>query len=843
MNNGNGVELIASNVLFYNNYIHVKGIAVASGIFTDQHSDNCHILFNSINITNSNSQSDAITIGDADNLEIKNNVFANNGGGYAIKMPVQPTGFQLDFNDYFTTGSQLAELNGSNIQQLSNWQSATGMDANSFSFNPYYMSATELRPFQRELNGAGIPITGVLFDIDNQIRDANAPDIGADEFMVDFGLIQLLSPDLHCELTANDTVTVQLKQFGDIPFTNIQLAYQVNGGTIFNEVLVGSIYNDIIYTFNQTQNLSGYGTYVFKVWLVNSFDDNVNNDTLIVERYSNPAPQISLNQTSGCSGTAIQYNAGATIAAGYIDYFYWDFGDGTSDTVQNPNHLFDTSGTYSVHLYVYSDVGCYSDTIFSTTVLTTPQADFSATDVCFGNAVLFNNLSTVSSGTMTFSWDFGDGSTSLFENPDYTYQASDTFTVMLSAMGNNGCADTMYHDVIVYPLPYLAFLNLPSSFCNNDTAMLLSIEPPGASVLSPAYSNGWLDPLLSNIGNNSISISYGNNFGCIDTLVENYHVYEAPVAEIVGLLSQYCISGLDPEIIGNPVGGVLTGPGIIGNQFSISNAGTGIHTICYSVTDINGCSDSMEQSVEIAEFNTFSLNFVVDSITCNGQSDGAIDLQVDFSVANYNQVEWSNGDVAEDISGLWAGWYEVTVSDSYGCTFSDSVLLSEPHGILISDSIIPPTCIFAEDAAIFVQASGGYPPYSFSWFNFEDTDSISNLASGTYSLEVIDTKSCRKDFILTIEPSELPCLEIPNVFSPNDDGINDSWLIDGIEYVPHCEIKILDRWGRTVFESLGYAVPWDGKYDNKPLQSDAYFYFIEYNNGAPPVTGKVSIVY
>ncbi|MEA3445483.1 MAG: gliding motility-associated C-terminal domain-containing protein [Bacteroidota bacterium] len=1146
VNNANAVELHAPNISFYNNFIHVKGIGQNSGIYTDQNTDNTKIFFNSINLTNTNAQSAGITIGDADNLQIKNNIFANNGGGYAVKMLSMPTGLQLDYNGYFSSGIQLAQLGSTNYSQISAWQTATSLDANSLNYNPYFMTDIELRPYQRELNGAGIPIAGILLDIDDQIRDENAPDIGADEFMVDFGITSVLSPDLHCALTVNDSVTVSLKQFGDIPFNNIQLAYQVNGGTIFTDVVTGSINNDITFTFNQTQNLSGYGTYIFKIWIINSFDDNINNDTITVYRYSNPVPQITANQTTGCAGTAIQFSANATIATGTIGGYFWEFGDTTVDSVQNPIHLYDTSGTYTVHLYAFSDVGCYNDTFFQSSVLTTPQADFIANNTCLGDTVFFTNLSTVNSGTMSYAWDFGNFGSSSFSDPYYLFSISDTFNVMLAALGSNGCADTIYQEVVVYPLPALSFLNLPTSFCSNDTALLLTVLPTGATVNSSACFGGWFYPSLATIGSNNISINYMDSLGCSDTLIASVDVLQAPTTGINGLASQYCISGEDPIISGFPIGGSFSGPGISGDQFSIANAGIGTHTLSYTFTSTNGCSDVAGQTVQVAEFNTFNLNFVVDSISCYGYSNGGIDLQVNFSTQNYSTLNWSNGAVSEDIFGLATGMYSVTLSDNFGCIFSDSVFITDapnisisftetnllcygnsdgaiatsvfgatppynsflwssgeitqdianipagnytititdannceftanttitqpddllfnfsliepkcydeatgaidlslsgatppfgnfhwsnsavtedlaniPSGnysitlsdansctftnninlsqpdsislvfnvsdvlcygenngevdlsisggtapfpiihwsngtfaedisnlapgnyqltvtdhnnciqygevnvdepevltflssetnvlcygeatgiiqltalggvspyhylwedsstdfmienleagdysvsiydtnncetkgiisinsspeITINEFITSPSCIFAEDATISVDVSGGISPYSYIWSTSDISPSVTNLPAGDYNLMLTDSNLCQKDFIFTIPASEIPCLQIPNVFSPNDDGINDNWIIEGMEFVPTCKIKVLDRWGRTVFESSGYPIPWDGKYDNKPLQSDAYFYFIEYNNGAPPITGKVSIVY
>ncbi len=740
--NSNGIQLSSANIWVHNNFVQIEGQAVKSGIYSDTYANNCKILFNSINLTSTNSQSTAITIGNANNLEIKNNIFANNGGGFAIKMQTQPTGLQLDYNNYFTSGNQLAQYNSTDYQQLSTWQTATGMDANSLSYNPYYISDTELRPYQRELNGAGIPITGILLDIDDQIRDENAPDIGADEFMVDFGITDIFSPDLHCALTANDSVTIQLKQFGDIPFNKIQLAYQVNGGTIFTDVATGSINNDITFTFSQTQNLSGYGTYVFKIWIINSFDDNINNDTIIVERYSNPIPQITITQSTGCAGTPIQYSTNATISVGTIGGYFWDFGDSTTDSIQNPGHLYDTSGIYSVHLFVYSDVGCYNDTVFLSSVLTTPQANFITGNVCLGDTAFFTNLSTVSSGNMTYSWNFGNTVTSTDPNPFTLYSQPDTFHVMLATTGANSCADTFYQNIVIHPLPALSFLNLPVSFCSNDTALMLSTLPAGANVNSTAYANGWFYPSLASIGTNNISMNYTDAFGCSDTIITTVDVFQAPGVAISGLGPQYCISGEDPVITGTPQGGSFSGTGIAGNQFSIANAGIGNHEVSYSYTASNGCSDIVSQWVQVAEFNQFNFDFIVDSVVCHNTQTGGIDLVVNYTQQNYSSLVWSNGVSSEDLAMIPTGMYGVSVTDTWGCTHSDSVFLSNPDTLAVQSTVIDVACHGDNSGSINLTSSGGQSPYLYSWSNSSSQAVLQNLPAGSYIYTVTDNLGC-----------------------------------------------------------------------------------------------------
>ena len=743
INNANGVELRTVNTTFYNNFIHVKGIAAGTGIFTNQLADNSKILFNSVNITNTNAQSLAINIANADNLRIKNNILTNSGGGYVVKMPTMPLGLQLDYNNYFTTGSQLAQYGNTNYAQLSNWQAATSMDANSLNYNPFFMSYIELRPYQRELNGAGIPIVGILLDIDGQIRDENAPDIGADEFMVDFGITDLLSPDLYCDHTATEPVTISMKQFGDTPFNNFQVSYQVNGGTIYTEIVPGSINNDIIFTFSQTQDLSIYGTYIFKFWIVSSYDDNINNDTLIVERYSNPVPHISMSQTMGCTGTPIEFTANATVDSGTIGSYFWDFGDGTTSPLQNPSHLYNTAGTYTISLYAYSGLGCYNDTAFQTIVLASPHAEFfTSGNVCLGDTVLFSNLSTVSSGTLSYLWDFGNSDSSIVSDPFYHYTVSDTFNVMLAALAQNGCADSMNQQVVVYPLPDLAFLNLPATFCSNDTALLLALQPPGATVVSSAYSSGWYYPSLASIGGNTISMSFIDNHGCSDSLFKSVDLLQAPTSIISGLASQYCISGEDPTISGLPAGGSFSGPGISNNQFSIADAGMGTHDISYSYSVANGCTDVAVQTVEVAQLNTMGLSFLVDSISCFGYSNGAIDLQVSFTVQNYSTLNWSNGAGTEDINGLASGMYSVTLGDNLGCFFTDSVFLIDPDTFIALENIQPVSCFGGNDGTVSLSVIGGLSPYSFEWSNVATSGSLQNLFTGYYDYTLTDVLNC-----------------------------------------------------------------------------------------------------
>ncbi|MFM7729782.1 MAG: gliding motility-associated C-terminal domain-containing protein [Flavobacteriales bacterium] len=91
-----------------------------------------------------------------------------------------------------------------------------------------------------------------------------------------------------------------------------------------------------------------------------------------------------------------------------------------------------------------------------------------------------------------------------------------------------------------------------------------------------------------------------------------------------------------------------------------------------------------------------------------------------------------------------------------------------------------------------------------------------------------------------------PPISIYNTFTPNGDGINDSWRIRQIERFENCQIEVFDRWGQSIFKSIGYAQPWDGTFKGRPIPTGPYYYVIELNSldvTIPPIMGVVSVVH
>ncbi len=348
----------------YNNYIYTYGDIPGTGIGML----NCHnseLYFNSLNIANTvlGQESRVLLLDGGHQHVIKNNIFSVKTAGYPALITPGTSGFTFDYNDYYNLSGIIGRYNDMDYSNLSEWGQAISGDANSKNVYPNFASEDNPLPYQRELNGAGIPISEILLDINGKIRNDQAPDMGCVEFTIDFGVTDLISPTLDCYHTELDSVTIYLRQFGDVPFIDLKLAYQVNNGPVHYDVVPGTIYNDLVYTFNTTVDMSQDGEYFFKVWLINALDDNINNDTLKTWRYSKPSPVVSFQYDNQCTGTEVRFSGQASIAEPYsIASYEWIFGDGMTSYEQNPTHVYEQAGTYSVIFRAYSNSGCYSST-------------------------------------------------------------------------------------------------------------------------------------------------------------------------------------------------------------------------------------------------------------------------------------------------------------------------------------------------------------------------------------------------------------------------------------------------------------------------------------------------
>jgi len=181
-----------------------------------------------------------------------------------------------------------------------------------------------------------------------------------------------------------------------------------------------------------------------------------------------------------------------------------------------------------------------------------------------------------------------------------------------------------------------------------------------------------------------------------------------------------------------------------------------------------------------------------------------------------------------------SGSYVDTLMAANGCdslvttilTVLPSVNLGKDRVICLGDSI--------------VLSPGNYS--SYLWQDNTTAPQYVVTVPGTYSVRVTDENGCSSADTVVVKGINCSLSNIPNTFTPNGDGINDTWQINALEAYPQCIMRIYNRWGQLVFSSVGYATPWDGTSNHKNLSVGTYYYIIDLKNDAPPVSGFVTII-
>lgn len=269
-----------------NNYINMGGTSSLRAIYLND-CDTSLVVYNTVFVNSSSAGSSAFYDDGLNyNSQVKNNIFYNQGGGYAIFVDYTTGSANTDYNNYYTTGANFGYWNGV-VTDLTNWRSTSGRDSNSHSALVIFDPDTNLHIGAASMNGRAIPIPGISTDYDGDIRDSVRPDIGADEFDLPPNDVAITSFDAPKApfFAGNSDIKVSVLNNGEDTLTSVSINWTVNGFAQPAYFWTGSLLSG-----DQLDSIS-IGTYSFlnnmahdvKVWSSfpnNSIDANNENDTV-----------------------------------------------------------------------------------------------------------------------------------------------------------------------------------------------------------------------------------------------------------------------------------------------------------------------------------------------------------------------------------------------------------------------------------------------------------------------------------------------------------------------------------------------------------------------------------
>ena len=506
-----------------------------------------------------------------------------------------------------------------------------------------------------------------------------------------------------------------------------------------------------------------------------------------VKTFDPPSSAFSFNNTC-LFDSAVFTNASAGPIMGTTANWSWDFGDGSpvNTNVWSPGHLYAAPGNYQVTLITHSsNLGCPDTLESALIVFPMPVAKYSFNNVCLNQAMNFNDSSTVASGTVTgWSWNFGDGTPiNTSQNPDHTYINFGTYTVTLIVTTNNGCKDTIAKNVVVHPLPTVQY----------STANVCDGSIVSCSDLSTIPVTDTIQTWTWNFGDNS----------ALSTTQNTSHLYGGPGSYSVQLIAGSffgCSDSVTKTSIINP------NPVVI---YSGDDT-VGCETLC--VNFLNGSTVLTGTIVQTAwNFGDGS------SISTTQNPDHCYINDSVYSPNSFNIVLTLTSD---------SGCVSVVTKNNYITVYPNPV----------ADFTVQPEITSIIDPIISIKDFSTGTNF-WSW-NFGDSviSAVFNPPphtyqdTGTYTITLITTTNynCADTAYqsIIIEPEFL--FYIPNAFSPNNDGINDSFSGKGM-FITNYEMMIFDRWGNMVFFTDDLNIPWDGKanHGNEIAQGDVYVYSIK----------------
>lgn len=268
------------------------------------------------------------------------------------------------------------------------------------------------------------------------------------------------------------------------------------------------------------------------------------------------------------------------------------------------------------------------------------------------------------------------------------------------------------------------------------------------------------------------------------------------------------------------------------HQYTTAQSFPVILSISYD--GVTGCASISNQSLVVSDA---AQPIITPSLTeiCPGEET---DLTV--SGGTFTNFDWTPSGTGNPLTVTEGGDYTVTTTDANGCLAIANVTITDkPTPTVVID---PPAATVASGQTIQLTASGA-ETYIWSPAELLDSPTIPNPMATPFStttFTVIGSTAGQCDVEKTVVITVDGEIKIPNVFTPNGDGNNDTWKIPGYETTSNCLVIIFDRDGSKVVEGYANNLLWDGTYNNKPAPQGTYYYIISCPD-AKPVTGNILV--
>ena len=568
-------------------------------------------------------------------------------------------------------------------------------------------------------------------------------------------------------------------------------------------------------TFNPSTANIGPNTITYTV----TQDGCTGEESIVIDVFDIPDATITSTVTTMCSGDE-PITLTATTPGGN-----WTGTGVTTDGIFDPEiaGLGDHTITYTVGTGTCLDDDQIIITVNSTPVVTITNQE----DLCSTDAEV-----TLSATPTGGTWS-GTGITNQTNgtfNPETAGAGEHTITYTVT---QNGCTGEESITINVIETPDATITSTVTTMCtDNDPITLTATTPGGNWTGTGVTTDGVFDPEIAGVGEHTITYTVSTGT-CTDNAQITITVSPTPDINITKQ-DDLCLSDSEVTLSATPAGGTWSGPGITNatnGTFNPEVAGPGEHTITYTVE--SPCLGSATTVITVSSPTQITIiNYV-----CSDTLPIFFNANIDGGTWSGNGIVDANtGEFDPEVAGVGEHTITYAINNPCGGTVTTVIQVYQRANA----EILPVDTLFVSDLPVFVETveTGG----TWSGTGIDETTGLftPNIAGvGDHQVYYTIPAPCGDidSTVVIVIPDIIPDLIIPDVLTPNNDGYNDTWRIQGIQAYEKIEIYIFNRWGDEVFTYSGSgfdyndpAKQWDGTFKGKLLPFGTYVYVLILND-------------
>jgi len=535
----------------------------------------------------------------------------------------------------------------------------------------------------------------------------------------------------------------------------------------------------------------------------------IKNDSTLVTIYPVPVAMFSAT-TPACQNLSINFIDQSLTNGDPIKKWVWDFGNGATSNLSAPSHVFNAAGNYLVSLIVENNNGCQSPGLTKTIVVSPlPKADFLLPAICLSDpyAIFINNsaISDSSQSQFLYNWNFADGNatsnnpnSSKQKSPQHSYTSVGVYAVQLNVTSKDGCVSGTTKNFIVNgSIPVSKFLFDPAqNFCSNNIVTITN----NASV----------------------------NFGSITRIAIYWDFLNQPSFKITDSfpapLKKYL--HLYPDF-GTPATQNFSIKYVVYSGISCVAESAQLITLKASPKiKFNSLKNVCEQDPAFIVTQASAVNGIEGTGIYSGAGISATNIFTPVTAT----------------PGLHLIRYTFTANNNCSTSVEEPITVYKQPQINAG----PDRTILLGGSIILAATTQG-SNLQFDWepnISMENnhilTPKINPVQNIVYAVKATSVQGCSASDAVAV--TVIKDIYIPSAFSPNGDGLNDTWVIPYLNSYAGTSVEVFNRFGQIVYFSNGNSVGWDGKFKGQPLPTGSYVYILNAGVGRAVIRGMVTIV-